>query len=116
MTKKSRQKPKYVENENSFQGEIKSIFISFKGISVAKNVSDLQKILATDPIKTASRWAIQRNAEAIGNLISNKIVDKITRVTKSLTQNNPETVESKTKSTKFDREMPKVRYISAEKR
>ena len=37
MTKKSRQKHKYLENEKSFLGEIKSFFIIFKGLSVAKN-------------------------------------------------------------------------------
>ena len=37
MTKKSRQKFKYLENEKSFYGEIKSIFHYFKGLSVAKN-------------------------------------------------------------------------------
>ena len=37
MTKKSRQKLKYLENEKSFLGEIKSIFIIFKGLSAAKN-------------------------------------------------------------------------------
>ena len=36
MTKKSRQKHKYLENERSFQGEIKNIFHHFKGIPVAK--------------------------------------------------------------------------------
>ena len=37
MTKKSRQKLKYFENEKSFRGEINSIFISFRGLSVSKN-------------------------------------------------------------------------------
>ena len=37
MIKKSRQKLKYIENEKSFRGEIKSIFTIFKGLSVAKN-------------------------------------------------------------------------------
>ena len=37
MTKKSRQKLKYLENEKSFLGEIKSIFHHFKAHSVAKN-------------------------------------------------------------------------------
>ena len=37
MTNKSRQKLKYLENKKSFLGEIKSIFIIFKGVSVAKN-------------------------------------------------------------------------------
>ena len=39
MTKKSRQKLKYLENEKSFWGEIKSIFHHFKGLSIAKNES-----------------------------------------------------------------------------
>ena len=37
MTKTLRQKNKYFENKKSFQGEIKSIFIIFKGLSIAKN-------------------------------------------------------------------------------
>ena len=37
MVKKSRQKFKYLENEKSFQGEIKSIFIIFKGLSFEQN-------------------------------------------------------------------------------
>ena len=37
MTKKSRQKFKYLKNENSFQSEINSIFHYFKGLSVGKN-------------------------------------------------------------------------------
>ena len=37
MTKKSRQKLKYLENEKSFWSEIKSIFIIFKGRLIAKN-------------------------------------------------------------------------------
>ena len=34
MTKKSLQKRKYLENETSFQDEIKNIFITFKGLSI----------------------------------------------------------------------------------
>ena len=37
MTEKSRQKFKYAENEKRFSGEIKTTFIIFKGLSVAKN-------------------------------------------------------------------------------
>ena len=36
MIRKSRQKFKYLENEKSFWGEIKSLFIIFKGLSVSK--------------------------------------------------------------------------------
>ena len=37
MSKKSRQKPKYLENEKRFNGEIKSIFHHFKRDFSAKN-------------------------------------------------------------------------------
>ena len=37
MTKKSRQKLKYLENGKSFQVEKKAFFIIFKELSVAKN-------------------------------------------------------------------------------
>ena len=37
MTKKSRQKFKYLENEKSFQDKVKSIFTTFQWHSVAKN-------------------------------------------------------------------------------
>ena len=37
MTKKPEQKFKYLENEKSFKAEIKSFFVIFKGLSVAKN-------------------------------------------------------------------------------
>ena len=43
LTKNSRQKFKYFENEKSFEGEIKRVFfIIFKGISVAKNILGLE--------------------------------------------------------------------------
>ena len=49
MTKKSRQKFKCLEKEKSFQGEIKSIFLSFlKGFQLPKIVSDLRLGLQTD--------------------------------------------------------------------
>ena len=57
---------------------------------VAKNLSNkyIQKLLdsakrsTTDAIKTASRRAIQKTAEAIDDLIGNKIADKATSVWK----------------------------------
>ena len=57
---------------------------------VAKSLSDKfsQKLFdsakksTTDAIKTASNRAIQKTAEAAGDLIGNKIADKITSVSK----------------------------------
>ena len=45
---------------------------------------DSAKKSTTDAIKTASNTAIQTTAEATGNLISNKIADKIKVFQKSI--------------------------------
>ena len=62
---------------------------------------------AGDAIKTASKRAIQKISEATGDLIHKKIVDRITKVSKTLPQNNSETNEE---------EILTERYISPEKR
>ena len=57
----------------------------------AKNMSnkysqkplDSAKKSTTDAIKTASKKAIQKTAEATGDLIRNKIADKTTSISKS---------------------------------
>ena len=64
-------------------------FLSFAK-SMGKNLSNKygQKLLdsakksTTDAIKTASKRAIQKTAEASVDLIGNKIVDKITNLSK----------------------------------
>ena len=72
---------------------------------------DSAKKSTTDAIKAASKRAIQKTAEATGDLIGNKIAVKITSVSKkkSTTElhNNDEDVEIDT---------PKKRYISPEER
>ena len=40
---------------------------------------DTAKISATDAIKTGSKRAIQKTAEATGDMVGNKIADRITR-------------------------------------
>ena len=76
-----------------------------------QNLLDSAKKFTTDVIKTASKRAIQKSAEATGNLIGKKISDKITSVsnkksTKEL-PNNDEDVEITTH---------KKRYVSPEER
>ena len=64
-------------------------FLSFAK-NIGKNLSNKygQKLLdrakksTTDAIKTASKRLIQKTAEATGDLIGNKIADKITSVSK----------------------------------
>ena len=62
--------------------------------------------------KTTSKRAIQKTAEANGDLTGNKIADKITSVSKSSTKElpNDETEVDAEKAT------PKERYISPEER
>ena len=64
-----------------------------------------------DAIKTASKRAIQKTAEATGGLIGNKIADKITKVSKKSTKELPNNDETDVKIA-----TPKKRYISPEER
>ena len=76
---------------------------------------DSAKKLTKDAIKTASKRAIHKTAEATCDLIGNKIADKMTSVSKKSStelhsnelQNNEANDES---------EAPKKRYISPQKR
>ena len=66
------------------------------------------KKYTTDAIKTASKREIQKIVEATGDLIDNKIADKMTSVSKKSVQQLPnKDVEIVT---------PKKRYISPEER
>ena len=49
---------------------------------------DSAKKSTTDAMKTASKRVIQKTAEATGDLIGNKIADKITSVSKKTSNNN----------------------------
>ena len=72
-----------------------------------KKLVDTAKKSATDAIKTASKIAIQKTAEATGDLLGNKIADKITSVSKKKSNNNNNDVKLATH---------KKRYISPEER
>ena len=50
----------------------------------SKKLVDSAKKSETDTIKTVSKRAIQKTAKATGDLIGNKIADKITSVSKKL--------------------------------
>ena len=71
---------------------------------------DSGKKSTMDAIKTVSKRAIQKTAEATGDLIGNKIADKITNTSKkslARSQNNDANNET---------EVAKKRYISSEER
>ena len=67
---------------------------------------DDAKKSTTDAIKTASKRAVQKTAVATGDLIGNKIADKITSVSK----------KSPKKSQNDEMEALKQRYISPDKK
>ena len=98
-------------------------FLSF-GKNTNKNWSnkygqkliDTAKKSTTDAIKTASKRAIQKNAQATGDLIGNKTADKITSVSTELHPKSPKELHSQNNDANNKIEVPKERYISPEKR
>ena len=67
-----------------------------------KKLMDTATKTGIEAVKTASKWVVQKIAEATGDLIGNKIADKITSV-------------GKTKSKKKENERQEI-YIPPEKR
>ena len=92
----------------------------------AKNMSnkysqklvDTAKKSATDAIKTASKRAIQKRAEATGDLVGNKIADKITAKPspKDVTSASKKSYNEEIQSNEVYNEIPKERYISPKER
>ena len=79
-----------------------------------KKLLDSAKKSKTDAIKTASKRAIQKTAEAISDLIGNTIADKITSVWEKSTKelhNKDETKEEDVEKSTLNK-----RYISPEER
>ena len=73
----------------------------------SQKLLDYVKQSPTDALKTTSKRAIQKTAEATGDLIVHRIANKITRVSKTSPKNNSETNEE---------EILKERYIPPEQR
>ena len=87
--------------------------------NVAQKLIDSAKKCKTDAIKTASKRAIQKIAEATGDLIVNKIADKITSVSTELHSKKKSTKElPNNDETEEDAEITthKKRYVSPEER
>ena len=61
-------------------------------LSMRQKLPHLAKKSATDALKTFSKRVIQKTVEATGDLISNKIANRITKVSKISQQNKSETV------------------------
>ena len=74
---------------------------------------DSAKKPATDAIKTASKRGIKKAAKATGDLIGNKIADKITSVSKKKSNNNK---NNNNNNENIELTTHKKRYISPEER
>ena len=94
----------FVRNKGQNIGENTSKNLSSK---YSQKLIDHAKQSATNALETSSKKAIQKTAEVTGDLIENKIADRITKVSKTLQQNNSATNEEK---------ISKERYISPEQR
>ena len=79
-----------------------------------QNLFDSAKKSFTDAIKTASKSVIQKTAEAAGGLIGNKIADKITSVSKKISNNNKDDDDDDDDDVELTTH--KKRYISPEER
>ena len=77
--------------------------------SYNQKLRDNAKKSTTDALKTASKKAIQKTAEATGDLIRNKIADKIRSYSKKSLENNLKEAQSEI-------DVAKQRYISPEER
>ena len=80
-------------------------------VNTAKNFFDHAKQSSTNALKTNSEKVIQKTAERNGDLIVNKIANKITNVLQISQKNNSEAVTNEN-----DKIIPKGRYVSPEER
>ena len=76
----------------------------------SQKLFDHAKQSATDEFKTSSKKVIRKIVEATGDMIGNKIANRITKVSKS-SQNNLETITNE-----HDEEIHIYRYISPKER
>ena len=76
-------------------------------VNTAKNVLIMLSNLQTDALK----WVIQEIAQPTSDLIGNTIANKIMKVSRSSSQNNPKTVTNEN-----DKEVHKEKLISLEER
>ena len=71
-------------------------FLSFArkfGNKYGKKLMDTAIKTGMDAVKTASKWVVQKAAEAKGDLIGNKIADKTTSLGKTKNKNEEEKQE-----------------------
>ena len=78
---------------------------------MVKSLLIVLKISATETFETASKRAIQKTAEATGDLVGNEIADKIT----SYSKKSPDR-PTELPSNESNNEIPKEKYISPQEK
>ena len=78
----------------------------------SQKLLDSAKKSTTGAIKTTSKRAIQKTAEATGDIIGYKIANKITKASKELHSKPSKKLHSQNEN---ELEIPKERYISPKK-
>ena len=73
---------------------VKSISKNLNG-KYSQKILDYAKQSETDAVKASSKRVVQKTAETTGDLIGNKIADTNTKVSKTLPQNNAETITNR---------------------
>ena len=76
---------------------LKKLYVSFtcqyyKLLEIEDKIDNAERS-ATNAFRTSSKRVIQKTAEASGGLIGNKIINRITKVSKNSQQNNLETIK-----------------------
>ena len=102
----------YVQGHR-FLSFVKNMWKSFSNKYGQKFLNSAKKS-TTDAIKTASKRAIQKTAEATGDFLDNKIADKITSVSKK--QSTRELHNNDEKEEDAEIATLKKRYISPEEK
>ena len=64
----------------------------------------MPKQSAADALKTSSKRAFEKTAKLTGDLIDNKVADKITKVLRTLPQNSSKTVTNEIENIEHDKE------------
>ena len=80
-------------------------------LAMRQKLLDHTKQSVADAFKTTSKRVVQKTAKTTGELIGDKIANRITKVTKKSQQINLETVTDEN-----DKETPKEKYISPKER
>ena len=88
----------------------KNISKDLSGECSQKLIGHIEK-KAAGALKTASKRAIHKKSQATVDLIGSKIANRITKVSKTLQQNN-----SEKNTNENGKELPKERYVSLEER